>query len=162
VDWGFTSARRQVGLKNLMLNHARKRHWATLRAPIVSSSNSRSTDDIRTYAVRQTDDGIFCAPTLKEVVTVRIAVVAHKLDVLRCGTRVTTRSNLPPSSEGDVRNGTGRTPLCERRLAKGLEKAIGTSKAQTDNVHRPRGARVSRQVPGALALGARNGPIVHG
>jgi hypothetical protein len=35
-------------------------------------------------------------------------------------------------------------------------------KAQTDNVHSARSARVSRQVPGAFALRARNGPIVYG
>ena len=34
--------------------------------------------------------------------------------------------------------------------------------AQTDNVHRPRRASVSRYVPGALTLNARNGPIVGG
>jgi hypothetical protein len=44
--------------------------------------------------------------------------------------------------------------------AKGPEKRL--RKAQTDNVHRTRGARVSRQVPGAFSLRAWNGPIVHG
>lgn len=45
---------------------------------------------------------VFTAPpTLKEVVTVRVVVFAHKLNFLPCGTRVAT-SNLPPSSAGEV------------------------------------------------------------
>jgi hypothetical protein len=37
VDGGLISARRQVGLMNLMLSHARKWHGAALRVQIVSS-----------------------------------------------------------------------------------------------------------------------------
>jgi hypothetical protein len=44
----------------------------------------------------------------------------------------------------------------------GKSDVLGASKAKTDNMHRPRGGRVSGQVPGASALGARNGPIVYG
>jgi hypothetical protein len=69
----------------------------------------------KTYAVRQTDNGIHCAITLKEVVAVWIVVLAHELDILRCGTWVAARGNLPPSGRGDVRNRAGRTPLCMRR-----------------------------------------------
>jgi len=69
----------------------------------------------KTYAVRQTDNGIHCAVTLKEVVAVGIVVLAHKLNILRCGTWVATRGNLPPSGSGNVRNRTGRTPLCMRK-----------------------------------------------
>jgi hypothetical protein len=58
--------------------------------------------DEKTYAVRQTDNGIYCAVTLKEVIAVWIIVLAHELDILRCGTRVATRTNLPPSGSGDV------------------------------------------------------------
>ena len=57
-----------------------------------------------TYGVRQTDNGIHCAVTLKEVVAVWIVVLAHELDILRCGIWVTTCCNLPPSGIGDVRN----------------------------------------------------------
>jgi hypothetical protein len=79
-----------------------------------SESNWKIHPRQKTYAIRQTDDGVYCAPTLKEVVTVRIAALAHELDFLRCGTRVATR-NMPPSSIGDVRNRTVRTPLHVRR-----------------------------------------------
>ena len=117
----------------------------------------------KTYAVRQTDNGIHCAITLKEMVTVWIIVLALELDILRCGAWVAIRGNVPPSGIGDVRNRSGRTPLCIRRQimsVKNPEKRL--RKAKTDNVHRARGARVSRQVPGAFALRARNRPIVHG
>ena len=66
----------------------------------------------KTYAVRQTDNGIHCAVTLKEVVAVWVVVLAHELDILSRGTRVAISGNLPPSGVGDVRNQTGRTPLC--------------------------------------------------
>ena len=96
-----------------MLSHASKRHWATLKVQIVGLT-SKFIDDKKTYAIRQTDDGIFCASALKEVVTVRIAILAHELNFLCYGTRVATR-NLPPSSIGDVRNRALRTPLHVRR-----------------------------------------------
>jgi hypothetical protein len=38
VDGGLISARRQIGLMNLMLSHACKWHGATLRVQIVSSA----------------------------------------------------------------------------------------------------------------------------
>jgi hypothetical protein len=38
---------------------------------------------IKAYTVRQTNDGIHCTITLKQVVTVCIVVLAHELDILR-------------------------------------------------------------------------------
>jgi hypothetical protein len=115
VDRRLISTRRQVGLMNLMLSHARKWHGATLRVQIVNSTGILINEEGKTYTVRQTDNGIYCAVTLKEVVAAWIAVLAHELNILRCGTRVTTRGNLPPCGIGDVRNRTERTPLCMSR-----------------------------------------------
>ena len=103
VDGRLISTRRQVGLMNLMLSHACKWHGATLRVQIVNLTGILKNEG-KTYTVRQTDNGIYCAVTLKEVVAVWIVVLAHELDILRCGTRVTTRGNLPPCGIGDVRN----------------------------------------------------------
>ena len=94
--------RRQVGLMNLMLSHARKWHGATLRVQIVNLTGISINEEGKTYAVQRTDNGIYCAVTLKEVVAVWIAVLAHELDMLRCSTRVTTCGNLPPCGIGDV------------------------------------------------------------
>ena len=78
-----------------------------------------------TYAFWQTDNGIHCAVSLKEVVTVWIVVFAHQLDVLLRGSRVAFRHNLPTGGRGNVRNSTNRAPLCMRNhtvSAKGMEK----------------------------------------
>ena len=102
VDRRLISTRRQVGLMNLMLSHARKWHGATLEVQIVNSTGILINEEGKTYTVRQTDNGIYCATALKEVVAVWIVVLAHELDILRCSTRVTTRGNLPPCSIGEV------------------------------------------------------------
>jgi hypothetical protein len=115
VDQGLASTRRQVGLENLMLGHASKRHRTTLKVQIVGPTSKSIDDQKKTYAIRQTDNGVYCTSALKEVVTVRIAILAHELNFLCYGTCVATR-NVPPSSIGDVRNRALRTPLqCEGR-----------------------------------------------
>ncbi len=38
---------------------------------------------IKAYVVRQTNNGIHCTVTLKQMVTVWIVVLAHELDTLR-------------------------------------------------------------------------------
>jgi hypothetical protein len=98
-----------------MLSHAGKWHGATLTVQIVSSAGILIDEEGKTYTVRQTDNGVHCAFTLKEVVAVWIVVLAHELDILRCAIWVTTRGNLPPGGTGDIGNRTGMTPLCMRR-----------------------------------------------
>lgn len=122
VDGGLISARRQVGLMDLVLSNARKWHGTTLRVQMVSSQSVKNEKNKQTYAVRQTNNGIHCAVSLKEVVAVWIVVLAHEMDILRCCTRVATRGNLPTSGKSDVRNCTDRSPLCvwcQRRYEKG-------------------------------------------
>jgi hypothetical protein len=67
-----------------MLSNARKRIRATLTVQIVSSAErkNKSKQNKNTYTLWQTNNGINCAVTLKEVVTVRIVVQAHQLDML--------------------------------------------------------------------------------
>ena len=156
----------QPGLKNPVLSHARKWHWATLRIRIVSSAGRSTKKSKTTYAFWQTNNGIHCAVTLEEVVTVWVVVLAHQLDSLLRARRAAFR-NLPTSGRGNVRNRTDRAPLCARRhmmSVKGMGESdvLGISRAQTDNLQRSRGTSVCRHIPGAFSLGARNGPIVHG
>jgi hypothetical protein len=61
VDWGLSSARRQVELKNTMLRYARKWDWATLRVPLVISTCSRSTTKKHTLSGKRTM--VFTAPS---------------------------------------------------------------------------------------------------
>jgi hypothetical protein len=44
--------------------------------------DKRKSENKITYAFWQTNNGIHCAVTLKEVVTVWIVVLAHQLDIL--------------------------------------------------------------------------------
>jgi hypothetical protein len=76
------TASNQVGLKDLVLSHAREWHRATLRVQIVSSASERKVKNRKTYAFWQTNNGIHCAVALKEVATVWIVALAHQLDIL--------------------------------------------------------------------------------
>jgi hypothetical protein len=44
--------------------------------------NKRIIENQKTYVVWQTNNGVHCAVTLEEVVTVWIVVLAHQLDIL--------------------------------------------------------------------------------
>ncbi len=81
-DLRAITASNRVGLKSLMLSHACKRIRATLTAQIVSSAERKLKTNKKTYTLWQTNNGIHCAVTLKEVVTVWIVVLTHQLDIL--------------------------------------------------------------------------------
>ncbi len=75
-------ASNQIGLKNLMLSHARKWHRATLIIPTVRSAGRSMNGKSKTYAFWQTNNGIHWAIALEEVITIWIVVLAHELDFL--------------------------------------------------------------------------------
>jgi hypothetical protein len=145
---GATIPRRgRIGLKNLMLGHARKRHRATLKPEPVSRSWYRlqfTNTKTKTYVIWQPNDSVHRTP-LKEVATVRIVAVAYELDVLFHGNRVATR-DLPASSWGNVRNCVGRTPLFTWLGQPGHGKAPNNAGTCTNGQCGPSPTRQSLQV----------------
>ena len=81
---------------------------------------------MKTYTIWQTNNGVYCTTTLKEVVTVWVVVVAHQLDILLRGSRVAFRHYLPTSGMGNIRNSADRAPLCVRiyDVSEGHENAM--------------------------------------